>query len=69
MQMGRELESGCFTIASLSVFVIPCQWPVAVAVAHPFAGGNFKIGPLCLTLMKVVAAADERGVQKDPKRG
>ena len=38
-------------------------------LTHPGAAGNFQIGPLCLPLMKVVAAADERGNPKRPQKG
>ena len=38
-------------------------------LTHPCAAGNFQIGPLYLPLMKVVAAADERGKPKSLKKG
>ena len=60
---GGELESGCFTIASLSLSLL------SHLLTHPFAAGNFQIGPLYLPLMKVAAAEDERGSPpKKPKR-
>ena len=51
LQMGREQESGCFTIASLSVFVIPCpaQWQWQWQWHTPLLEATLRLGTLSAT--------------------
>ena len=67
--MEKQLQwGGCLKVAALQLPLSLCL--LSHLLTHPGAAGNFQIGPLCLPLMKVVAAADERGnPKKDPKRG
>ena len=69
-QNGKAIAmgEGCLKVAALQLPLSLCL--LSHLLTHPGAAGNFQIGPLCLPLMKVVAAADERGnPKKTPKGG